>query len=462
MIRSRFFRFAAAAFFVLVTLKLIYNIYRPSIARFVAQIVPGATWTASNTGEHIQAHGGGIVHVDGLYYWIGEDKSKGTFFHSINCYVSSDLVEWNYAESLLTKQSDGDLGPDRIVERPKVIYNGLTQKYVMYMHIDDPKYNEAKVGVATANTVCGAYTYHGSFRPLDQESRDLGLFQDSDGKGFLLTEDRQNGLRIDGLSKDYLSVESNVYTWSEKIESPALIQREGIYFMFGSHLTGWRTNDNVYSTAPSLNGPWSEWRTFAEPGSNTYNSQTNFVLSVGNTSIYMGDRWDPDNLMRSTYIWLPLNIIESTATMRERRNWMLDASGSWSEGVPGPTYEAESATLLGDAEVIECDECGSGKGVGHIEGTSSGVLFSSISSSTSMRATVLIHFLNLDRTQRFCNVRVNGGSRQIVAFLPTGSDATGTSFACVHVTLQKGFNDIELRGTDGLGPVLDKVEVLYP
>ena len=59
----------------------------------------------------------------------------------------------------------------------------------MYLHVDDWKYEDARVGVATGDTVCGRYTYHGSFRPMDQESRDIGLFQDSDGKAYLLTED---------------------------------------------------------------------------------------------------------------------------------------------------------------------------------------------------------------------------------------------------------------------------------
>ena len=33
------------------------------------QIVPGGTWTATNTGKHIQAHGGGILKVGDTYYW---------------------------------------------------------------------------------------------------------------------------------------------------------------------------------------------------------------------------------------------------------------------------------------------------------------------------------------------------------------------------------------------------------
>lgn len=31
--------------------------------------------------------------------------------------------------------------------------------------------------------------YHGSFRPFDFISRDMGLFKDDDGTGYLLTED---------------------------------------------------------------------------------------------------------------------------------------------------------------------------------------------------------------------------------------------------------------------------------
>lgn len=59
----------------------------------------------------------------------------------------------------------------------------------MYLHIDSSNYGEAKVGVATSDTVCGEYSYLGSFRPLGFESRDIGLYKDDDGSAYLLTED---------------------------------------------------------------------------------------------------------------------------------------------------------------------------------------------------------------------------------------------------------------------------------
>ena len=44
----------------------------------------------------------------------------------------------------------------------------------------------------------------------------------------------------------------------------------GTYYVFGSHLTGWSLNDNIYATATSLGGPWSSFRDFAAPGTHTY------------------------------------------------------------------------------------------------------------------------------------------------------------------------------------------------
>ena len=128
--------------------------------------------------------------VDGTYYMIGEDKTDGTYFQNVNCYSSTNLVEWTYRGALLSRTSEaGDLGPNRIVERPKVIYNDQTKKYVLYMHIDSPDYKDARVGIATGDSVCGKYTYHRSFRPLGKQSRDMGLFKDDDGSAYLLTED---------------------------------------------------------------------------------------------------------------------------------------------------------------------------------------------------------------------------------------------------------------------------------
>ncbi|KAH7391705.1 glycosyl hydrolase [Pyrenochaeta sp. MPI-SDFR-AT-0127] len=429
-----------------------------SVASATLQIVPGATWTATNTGQHIQAHGGGIIKVGGKWYWIGEDKTNGTAFINVNCYSSTNLVEWNYEGALLSQTASGDTGPGRVIERPKVIFNAKTNKYVMWMHIDSANYGEAKIGVATGDSVCGKYTYLRSERPLGFESRDSGVYVDDDGKGYLLTEDRRNGLRINLLSDDYLTIVSNVYTWPEKYESPAVIKKNGVYFMFSSQLTGWNPNDNYYSTATSLSGPWSAWKKFADSGSNTYASQTTFVLPVGNQFMYLGDRWQSSNLMRSTYVWLPLQIDGTTATMKNSVNWILDAnSGSMTAGPSENQYEGESATLSNGARSQACSTCSNGNAAGYIGGSTSGtVLFSNVQSSATTRTTLRVKHLNGDSSQRYADVSVNGNTQR-VAFLPHGGGDPGSSV--VHVNLRQGTNEVKISATGNWGPDVDRLMV---
>lgn len=308
----------------------------------------GAARTDQN-GNALQLHGLGIIKVGSTWYGFGEDKtgetSSDTSFQDIPCYTSTDLSNWTYQGVALAGQSTGDLGPKRIVERPKVMYNASTGKYVMYMHIDSLDYSAARVGVATSSTPCGPYTYRGSFRPLGNLSRDIGLFQDTDGIAYLLSEDRDNGLRIDRLSADYLSVDSAVAVLGSSgggsVEAPAMVKVNGTYYVLGSHLTGWSLNDNIYATATSLGGSWSSFRDFAAPGTNTYGSQTANVITVqgssGSTYLYAGDRWNTSDLGSSKLIWLPMTIRGTTVNVGQYPTWSLDpAAGTWApdNGVP--------------------------------------------------------------------------------------------------------------------------------
>jgi hypothetical protein len=67
----------------------------------------------------------------------------------------------------------------------------------MWMHIDSSNYGEAKVGVATSDSICGSYKYVRSFQPLGRQSRDMGLFKDDDGSGYLLSEDVRSNRLLD-------------------------------------------------------------------------------------------------------------------------------------------------------------------------------------------------------------------------------------------------------------------------
>jgi hypothetical protein len=108
----------------------------------------------------------------------------------------------------------------------------------------------------------------------------------------------------------------------------------GRYYLLGSHLTGWNTNDNEYTTATSLGGPWAAWHTFAPAGTKTFNSQTANIITVQGsrttTEVYAGDRWTPNNLGSSPLVWLPLTISGIKVSMAWHDTWSIDVkTGSW-------------------------------------------------------------------------------------------------------------------------------------
>lgn len=417
----------------------------------------------TNTGAHVQAHGAGVIEVGGTYYLIGEDKTNGSAFQNVNCYSSTDLVSWTYVGALLSQTTSGDLGPNRVVERPKVIYNSSTKKYVLWMHIDSSSYGEAKVGVATGDSVCGKYSYLGSWQPLGFQSRDIGLFQDDDGSAYLLTEDRVNGLRINALTSDYLNVTSNVHLFAD-YEAPAMVKKNGYYYLFASHLSGWDPNDNQYVYATNLSGPWSSWATFATSGSNTYSSQTNYILPVSSSlTVYLGDRWLSSNLMASTYVWLPLTFSGTSVSMANYVNWIPNVAGggAWTAGPTENDPEGEAAALSGGAQVVSCSACSGGQAAGYIGGSSGGkVTFSGVPSSATTTTTIRVKYENGDSTQRFAKVTC-GGVEHSVAFLPTASGQGAPGSSVVNCALTSGSaNTVVITQTGGTyGPDVDRIMV---
>ncbi len=298
-------------------------------------IHPGVQWF-DNRGKIIQAHGGGVIRINGTFYWFGEDRSPANDPDKryISCYSSDDLVHWKFRRQVLVLSDPEHLGPQFVLERPKVYYNQKTNMYVMYMHLDSPGphgggYQFAHVAVATSTTVDGEYKYVRSFRPLGKESRDIGQFIDDDGAAYLIFESRQtNGFFIAKLSDDYLTVEKKICFIKEPLEGGSVIHFEGLYYVVGSHMTGWKPNPNVYATAQSLSGPWTAFTDIAAHQTNTYNSQSSTLLKITGTKvtsvIYLGDRWNEKDLSDSRYIWMPVEIGNGRFVLPAPHPWRVD------------------------------------------------------------------------------------------------------------------------------------------
>jgi hypothetical protein len=292
-------------------------------------IEPGAVWPDQN-GDHIQAHGGGIIRLGKTYYWYGEERRQGLDSNKryVSCYTSRDLRNWTFKGDVLQLSDPENLGPHWVCERPKVFYNSKTKKYVMYLHLDDRSYKLARVAVCISDTPDGQYTYVKSFRPLGFESRDIGQFIDDDGQAYLIFEDRPNGFHIAKLSDDYMDVEKDICLIRMKLEGGAIVHYKGLYYSIGSGLTGWNPNPNKYATATSLAGPWSAFQDIAPPETKTYGSQSTMLLKVAGKKdtavIFMADVWKPRTQWDSRYIWMPVSISDGKLWVPEPRPWKID------------------------------------------------------------------------------------------------------------------------------------------
>jgi hypothetical protein len=295
-------------------LALVPNIGSARSAQAAAVVITNATQFTDTTGAIVHAHGGGVIKVGTYYYWFGENRNADNTFRYVSAYRSSDLKTWEFRRNVLTQSSAAELAT-AYIERPKVVYNASTGQFVMWMHKENGvNYNEARAAVAVSSTIDGAYTYRGSFQPLGNMSRDSTLFVDDDGTGYFVSAANNNAdLHFYRLNADYLSVATLIANpWpGASREAPALFKRDGVYFLLSSTTSGWNPNQQKYSTATSLAGPWSAQ---AEAGnSTTYGSQTAYVLTVQGTSatsyLYLGDRWGNSiggTVNDSQYIWLPL------------------------------------------------------------------------------------------------------------------------------------------------------------
>ncbi|KAG8641129.1 uncharacterized protein LOC110629412 isoform X2 [Manihot esculenta] len=293
---------------------------------------PGRIWLDTE-GNPIQAHGGGVLYDERskTYYWYGEYKD-GPTYHAhkkgaarvdiigVGCYSSKDLWTWKNEGIVLAAEEANethDLHKSNVLERPKVIYNHKTGKYVMWMHIDDANYTKAAVGIAISDSPAGPFDYLYSKRPHGFESRDMTIFKDDDGMAYLIYSSEDNSdLHVGPLTEDYLDVTHFMrrILVGQHREAPALFKHQGIYYMITSGCTGWAPNEALAHAAESVVGPWE---TMANPctGGNkifrltTFFSQSTFIIPLTGfpgSFIFMADRWNHADLRDSRYVWLPM------------------------------------------------------------------------------------------------------------------------------------------------------------
>lgn len=353
-----------------------------SCTRSQSEIVPGAIWNDTE-GHMINAHGGGMLYHNGTYYWFGEYKSddSNAALVGVTCYSSKNLTDWKnegIALSVDTLDSASDIAKGCIIERPKVVYNKKTHRYVMWFHLElrGQGYGAARAGVAVSNTPQGPYKYLHSgrlnpgiwpekmletnrndtttsdfykawtpewLRAVDnglyvrrdfksgQMSRDMTIFVDDDDKAYQIYSSEENlTLQIAELSDDYQSYTGRYIRVCPggHNEAPSIFKSGDTYWMITSGCTGWAPNEARLFSSKSIWGPWTQHPNPCR-GSHaalTFNSQSTYIFPVHdkkNAFIFMADRWKPKHPSDGRYIWLPITFDNHRPVLEWHDRWNL-------------------------------------------------------------------------------------------------------------------------------------------
>ncbi len=375
------FSITSNQFIIIVFLSLSISTFTKAQNRLTS-IQPGKIWP-DNKGNHINAHGGGMLFHEGKYYWFGEHKSEksSSAWVGVTCYSSEDLINWKHEGIALSVVNDdnSDIVKGCVMERPKVIYNKKTGKFVMWFHLElkGKGYSAARTAVASSDKVTGPYSYIGSMRvnpgkypfnmpwkirrkklnPNDykkwwsnewykaveeglflkrdlkvgQMARDMTLFVDDDGTAFHIYSSEENlTLHIAELSQDYLSHTGKYIRLAPggHNEAPTIFKQNGTYWMITSGCTGWEPNEARMFSSRSIWGPWKQHPTpFVGEGAKvTFGGQGTFIQQVHGLKdayIFMGDIWCPAKPIDGRYLWLPIQFENGTPVIKWLDSWDL-------------------------------------------------------------------------------------------------------------------------------------------
>ena len=267
-----------------------------------------------------------------------------------------------------------------VTERPKMIYNESTKQFVLIWHADGPLYNNDKlnswvaggcvgncpasrysramVGIATSDSPFGPFTVQNVTRmnydtSLNAsrlgEARDMTVFVDTgvdknnDGAddAYVIYSSEMNAkLYVSLLNKDYTGLaaeadQADATEFAARIvsddsrEAPAVFKYNGYYYLLTSGTDGWNSTAHIYYRSKDM---LSGWEKVGNPAKNDtgkmFNTQVTYVLPIDAEAgkfIYMGDRWNGDNLTDSRTVWLPIQMnTDNTVSVLGEQDWTLD------------------------------------------------------------------------------------------------------------------------------------------
>ena len=318
---------------------------------------PGQPWRDTD-GNLIQAHGGSVLYHEGTYYWYGENKEKyvagGKNWHWGVClYSSKDLYNWKREGIILEPAKDfsDPMHPERIMDRPHIIYNERTKQFVMWVKFagstEEPaNWMKQYMGIAVSDDITKPFTMVKTIRPLGLEMGDFDLWVDErDGKGYFIADRVHTEVVIADLTDDYLDV-TGYYSSHfphvqppEAREAPCFFKKEDKYYLISSGTTGYAPNPTEVAMAKLMHGPYDVQGEFCKDDVKHTSFDCQFSCVFKHPSRYglyiaIGDRWmakttkidgHPEaETSEAGYIWLPIRFAGDRAYVEWEDEWSLD------------------------------------------------------------------------------------------------------------------------------------------
>jgi len=279
-------------------------------------VYPGKIWLDTK-GERIHAHGGSVMFLDGIYYWYGENKektdpNKAIWHWGVRCYTSTDLYNWEDKGLIIPPESENEassLHPSVCMDRPHIIYNAQTKKYVCWLKIMNADNTQTET-VLTADSILGPYTkIRENLRPLGMSAGDFDLVAAPDGKAYYYFERVHSETICADLTNDYTDVTGYYSTHFPRQHPPyvreatAHFYRKGLHYLITSGTTGYLPNPSELAVSNTWHGPYRVLDNphTKDPSNTSWHSQISSVFKVQNKKdlyIACADRWLPNEMHR--------------------------------------------------------------------------------------------------------------------------------------------------------------------
>ena len=341
-------------------------------------IKPGKPWYDTE-GKRIQAHGGSMLFWNDTFYWYGENKEGVTdekllWHNGVRMYSSKDLYNWRDEGVVCAthpEDPESPLHPYSKMDRPHILYNDKTKKFVLWMKIMGDGGREQYMVTATSEKITGPYRIvNEKLHPGGMNSGDFDLVKREDGSACIVFERVHSDMVVIDLSDDYLDT---TLTYSVHLprkcppyvrEAPAVFHRNGKHYIITSGTTAKFPNASETVSYDDIHGEWEELGDpFVDDIKRTsFDSQVSCVFKypyADDLYIAMADRWltdlaedrpdiaaifaaifDPDvkseladfplhtltakNTSLADYVWLPVKFVDGVPKIEWLDEWTVE------------------------------------------------------------------------------------------------------------------------------------------